>query len=291
MISMRATDNTTHGDVLILLAALIWGIAFYFQKTAMDHIEPLLFLGLRGLVAATVLLPFVWVEQRRVDASHGNVVPLSLAAGAIFFVAGAVQQFGIVTATVTNAGFLTALYVVVTPFVFWVVRRKAISATVWIAVALSFVGMWTLGGGSVGGFNKGDAMITASALGWALLIVITGEAGRYAQPLKYTFFQFMVMAVLGLASAALFEPVSISAIVDAADSILFVGVLSSALTFGLMAAALRQVPAPRASILLSVETVFAAIAGYVLLGERLTPIGWLGAGLILAAVFVVRLKR
>jgi len=292
---MPLISSRTRGDLLILLAAFIWGIAFYFQKVAMLQIGPLLFLGMRGAVAALVLLPFMLREQRRTvrveAAAGGGIWRLGLMAGGVFFLAGSTQQSGIVSATVTNTGFLTALYVVVTPFLFWIVRRQRPGLWTWLSVALAFAGVWALSGGSLGALNKGDILVACSSLFWASLLIISGEASRHAQPLTYTCIQFSVVAIVSLACAFVFENVAIDALLRALIPILYVGVLSSALTFGLMAIALQHVPAPRASILLSMETVFAASAGFFFLGERLSGSGVFGALLILSAVLVVQRSR
>jgi drug/metabolite transporter (DMT)-like permease len=220
-----------------------------------------------------------------------SIVPLAVLAGVVFFVAAATQQSGIVSATVTNTGFLTALYVVVTPFLFWIVRRQRPGAVVWLSVVLAFAGVWGLSGGSLAALNSGDILVACSSVFWATLIIVSGESGRLAQPLTYTCIQFAVVAMLGLLAASLFEAIKLRSLLTAAIPLLYVGVLSTAFTFGLMAIALQTVPAPRASILLSTETVFAAMAGYLFLGERLAPIGWVGAAFILLAVIVIQTHR
>ena len=115
-----------HADLLLVLAAVVWGVAFVFQKTAMDHIGPLLFIASRSVVAALALTPLALYESARA----GKRLPTGLLSaavfgGAIFFCGATLQQVGIVTATATNAGFLTALYVVFTPFLVWLVMRRA----------------------------------------------------------------------------------------------------------------------------------------------------------------------
>lgn len=282
--------NSARGDLLVLLAALIWGMAFYFQKTAMFHIGPLLFLGLRGAVAAVALAPFALREQRKSRHSSSRVIPIALLGGLVFFIAGSIQQYGIVTATVINTGLLTALYVVATPFVFWIVERKRPSRALWTAVGLAFAGVWALGGGSFGELSDGDILVAIAAIVWGVHIVVIGKSAEKSQPLTYTCVQFVVVAVVSLGLAASVEPITLHAIIGAIDSILYVGLLSSAVTFGLVAVALQYIPAPRASIMLSVEVFFSAAAGYALLGERLAPFAWLGAGLILTAVLLVRAR-
>ncbi|MGQ7843165.1 DMT family transporter [Granulosicoccus sp. 3-233] len=292
---MPVLSARTRGDLLILLAALIWGVAFYFQKVAMQDIGPLLFLGMRGAIAALVLLPFVWREQRtdlrQMRPGNARIWPYGVLAGVVFFLAGGTQQTGIVIATVTNTGFLTALYVVVTPFLYWIVQRQRPALATWFSAGLAFVGVWALGGGSLESLNRGDILVACSSVFWAVLIIVSGKASRRAQPLTYTCIQFAVVALLSIISALLFERVEMAALRAALVPILYVGVLSSAFTFGIMAIALQVVPPPRASILLSMETVFAAMAGFLLLGERLSVAGWAGALLILMAVVVVQRTR
>jgi len=278
-------------DYLILLAAAVWGVAFYFQKTAMYHIGPLLFLGLRSGIAAIVLLPFAIRELRRPGAKPIEVLPIALVGGLVFFSAGATQQFGIVSATVINTGLLTALYVVVTPFVYWLVERQSPTWAAWISALIAFCGVWSLGGGTFGQFSDGDLLVAAASVGWGAHIVITGRAGKLARPITFTCQKLGLVGVVALASAVLFEPISASAIVGAIDSILYVALFSTALTFGIMAVALQHVPAPRASVILSTDVLFSSAAGYLLLDERLSSLGWLGGLLILAAVLIVRLRK
>ncbi len=274
-------------DALVLLAALIWGVAFYYQKVAMDHVGPLTFLGLRAIIAAIALAPFALREKR----GAASVVPAALLGGCFFFVAAAIQQIGIVEATVTNTGFLTALYVVATPFIAWAFWRKSPGITIWIGAGLAFIGTWALSGGSFAAFSRGDWLIAASAFFWSCFIVTTGWSAKFATPLTYMCVQFSLVAALSTVSAFTFETVSPADIRAGIVPILYVGLLSSALTFGILAVALRHVPPARAAILLSLETVFSAIAGAVMLGERLQPIAWFGATLMLAAIVVVQLGK
>ena len=284
-------SKRSRGDLLVLLAAIIWGVAFYFQKTAMNHIGALLFIGLRGMLAALALFPLAYAEQRKSGQSIKELIPIAILGGTLFFIAGSIQQFGLVTATVTNTGFLTAIYVVLTPFLYWLIKRTAPSKMTWVAVILAFLGVWGLGGGSLSGLSDGDLLVAFSSIFWALLLITTGESSKWKRPLTYTCIQFATVGVLGLLFAFSFETVDLDAIGRSAISVLYVGLLSTAFTFALMAVALKHVAAPRASVLLSTETLFAAAAGYLLLGERLSFLGWVGALLILMAVIALTRDR
>lgn len=283
-----------YADLALLFAAAVWGFAFLFQKSAMDHISPLMFIAARGGVAALVLAPLALREARRKpEAAPWGFWQIATAGGAAFFVAAWLQQSGIVTATVTNTGFLTALYVVITPFIAWIAMQKRPNAFVWPAVGLSAVGTWLLGGGSLSAFSRGDLLVALSAAFWALHVVVVGQAARYQRPVAFTCVQFLTVALCAAAATLTLEPFSLSGslsgLAAASIDILYVGVLSSALTFTLLTVALQYTPPSEAAVIVSLETVFAAIGAYWFLGERLGPIGWFGATMILAATLVIQL--
>lgn len=284
--------SRTHADLLVLFAALIWGVAFYFQKIAMEHVGPLTFLGLRAAIASLVLAPWAVMEGKAAAAPPARpLLRYALAGGLAFFTGGALQQTGMVTATVTNTSFLTALYVILTPFLLWLLRHEWPGPRVWIAAVMAFIGIWYLGGGQLSAFSRGDALIAVSSLFWSIYMVITGASGKAGRPRLYTCLHFAVIAAMALPLALTFEDVNWEAIRGGAVPILYVGVISTAFTFTIMAIAVRHIPASRASVLLSTEVVFGAAAGFIMLGERLPLIGWLGAGLVLLAILLVQTDR
>ena len=279
-----------HADLLLLLAAAIWGLAFVFQKSAMEHIGPNAFIAARGLLAAFALLPFALVEARRAGGEPApGLIRIAGAGGLIFFLGAVFQQVGLITATVSNTGFLTGLYVIFTPFVVWGWKRRQPTPLIWLAVALSFAGTWLLGGGTLAGFNGGDGIVAICAVFWALHLVVVSASARFNRPVAFTALQFAVVGTLGLIASLASETTTRAGLVAAAPAIAYVGVLSSALTFTLLAIAMKYAPTAEAAIIVSLESVFAAIAGAWVLGERLSLIGIVGAGLILAAIILVQL--
>lgn len=279
-----------HADLLLIFAAVIWGVAFVFQKTAMDHVEPLTFIAARCVVAVLALVPLALYEQRwSSTTADPRVWRIALAGGVAFFAGAWLQQEGIKTASVTNTGFLTALYVVITPFVAWMAMGRVPSWLVWPAVMLSALGTWLLGGGTINAFSRGDGLVALSAFFWAGHVVMTGTAARYGRPIGFTVVQFAVVTVLAAIGAMALETVTLDGLRGAAWDIAFVGLLSSALTFTLLTVVLQHTPPSEAAVIVSTETLFAAFAAYLVLGERLPGIGWLGAGLILLATLFVQL--
>ena len=278
-----------HADLLLLLAAAIWGFAFLFQKSAMAHLGPVAFVAARAVVASLALLPLALIEMRDRRVPWASVWPAAATAGAAFFTGAVLQQWGLVTASVTNTGFLTALYVVVTPFIAWGLLGRRPPVVVWAAVLLSFCGTWLLGGGSLASFSSGDALVALSAVFWALHVVLVGRAGALGRPVAFTMLQFVVVAACGLALAPVVETISLDKLADAWVEIAYVGLLSSALTFTLFSIALRYTEPSQATIIVSTETLFAAFGAWLILGERLPLIAWAGAGLILFATLLVQL--
>ena len=278
-------------NMMLLAIAAIWGLAFVYQKTAMDHIGPYTFLAMRALIAAVILTPiaYFWEQANSIGKPAPGFWMIACAGGLSFFIGGILQQIGLVTATVTNTGFLTGLYVVITPLLMWLVLARPPAAIIWVAVSLAFVGTWFLGGGTVGGFSTGDWLVVASSFFWATHMLVIEHSGRYVRPIGFTAVQFALVALISGACALAIEGPTLTGLIAAAPEIAYVGVLSSALTFTMLAVAMRYTPAAEATIIVSTETVFAAIAGVILLGEQLQWIGWFGAALMFSATLIVQL--
>ncbi len=276
-------------DLLLLLTALIWGAAFVGQSTAMEHLGPFMFLGTRFLLATLVVLPFAFAENRSGPPLRQDHLALMSLAGLIFFIGSITQQAGLLATTVTNAGFLTALYVVLVPIIAFMALRHRLPWVVWPAAALSLTGTWLLGGG-LSGLNWGDGIMIFSAVFWALQVLLVGSlAARSGRPITLATLQFGVTAFLGLGLGFLFEPASLNSLLAAWKELLFTGIISGGLGFTLQAVGQRYTPASDAAIIMSSEALFAALFGALLLGERLPLIGWLGCTCILVAVIGVQL--
>ncbi|MDO8288746.1 MAG: DMT family transporter [Parvibaculum sp.] len=289
-------------DLLLLAAALIWGLAFVGQATAMEHMGPLTFSGARFLMAALVVAPFAFAESRR----NLPVIPKKrlmqiVGIGVAFFLGVALQQTALLTTSVSNAGFLTALYVVMVPALAYVVTKfrttseadkqhAKLHAAIWPAAALSLIGTFLLGGGSIAGLNTGDWLIILGAFFWAIQILALGWiAYDLRRPMVISLIQFIVVAALGLAFGIYFEAPTWGGVGDAWMELLYTGIISGGLAFTLQSVAQAHTPASDAAIILSSEGLFAAAFGALLLGERLTLSGWTGAACVLAAVLIVQL--
>ena len=276
-------------DSLLLAVAALWGVAFVAQKSAMASIGPLTFIAARTLLASMVLAPLaIWESRKQPHAISPSFLKMASLAACALLIGSTLQQFGLLTATVTNASFLTALYAVYTPFVAWLMLKTPPAAVVWPATALSFIGVWLLGGATIGALSVGDALIAISAPLWAFHIVVTGLGARAGRPFLFTALQFGFVAIVASIAAVAFEAPALQALRDVGWQIAYVGIVSSAVTFTIFTIAMRHAPAAEAALILSTENLFAALAGGLLIGDRLGAINWMGASLIIAAVLLVQ---
>lgn len=281
----------TSANLLLLLAGAIWGMGFIAQSSAMDSIGPLTFLGLRFLIASIALLPFARREQRRARTPlDGRTLAGFLACGTALFAAMTFQQYGLLTTTVTNSGFLTGLYVVFTPILTTLLMRRAPHPVVWPAAASAFFGIWLLSGGSLLSLHTGDMLTVVSALFCAVQLMLVGVSARgSSRPLALSLAQFLVCASLSFAGALVLEPIAASQILKALPEILYAGVFSSGVAFTLQVIGQRYTTAPQAAVFLSSEALFAALFGALFLGERISGQRYLGCLFIFAAILAVEL--
>ncbi len=286
-------------NLLLLLVALIWGSAFVAQAVAMRSLGAFAFTGLRFLLGAAVVAPFAWREWRTLQ-SRGRAPGLRDAGhiaglGALLFLGSALQQIGMLGTTVTNAGFLTALYIPLVPVLAWAAFRQAPHWTIWPATAGCLVGTWLLtGGGGAGGLlnlKTGDWWVVASAVPWAVHVLLVGRAAnRLHGAMIVATGQFIACGALALAIGAAVETITWAAIRPALGAIAYTGVLSVGLAFTLQVVAQRHTRAADSAIVLSSETVFAATFGAIFMGDRLGAGGLAGCALILACVLMVQLQ-
>ncbi|WP_439602044.1 DMT family transporter [Devosia sp.] len=278
--------------LLLLIATAIWGLAFVAQKAAMAHMGPLTFSGTRFLLGGVALLPFALIELRRKAVRPSQFTPrlwMQIAVlCAAFFCGSILQQYGLAQTSVTNSGFLTALYVLFVPLIAFVVIRAKPHPIIYLGAPLALVGIFYLNGGRLEAFNFGDMLVVASALFWGghvfMLGLLTRQTGL---PIVLSAITVLSVGVVCLAAAFAFEVPDLQGILDGWVQILYVGLMSTAIAFTLQAIGQQHVPSANAAIILSAESLFAALGGALLLGERLPLVGYAGAALIFCAIILV----
>jgi drug/metabolite transporter (DMT)-like permease len=284
---------TVQSDVLLLITAAIWGFAFVAQRLGMDHVGPFTYNGVRFALGALTLAPLLLASRA---SSRAIPIPMTLLGflfrggmlGVVLFVAASLQQVALLYTTAGKAGFITGLYVVIVPVLglFWG-RRPALGT--WAGAALAAAGLFLLSVTEAFQIEHGDGLVLISAFFWSLQVLMVAWLSPRSRPVTLALYQFSVCAVLSLITALLFETLEWSAVVAAAGPILYGGVLSVGVAYTLQVVAQRDAHPAHASILMSLEAVFAAFAGWMILGEMLSLRGLVGCALMLAGMLISQL--
>jgi drug/metabolite transporter (DMT)-like permease len=286
--------SRTFAALILVLCTFLWGMAFVFQKGAMQHMGPLTFTAIRYFIGAILVAPLALIEYRRRIAIIGaftarqwwQLVIMLLA----FFAGVWAQQVALQTTTVTNGGFLTALYVIFTPIVTFFLFRQHPHPIVYAGAPLALFGIYLLTGANLHAFSLGDALLGLGAIFWAIQIAVLAPLVQETRmPVTLSLAAFISCAILAGIGIPIFEQPNWEGISAGWIEILYTGVMSTAVAFTLQAIGQQYVPPANAAIILSSESLFAALGGAVILGERLPLVGYTGAAIIFVAILLVEL--
>ncbi|MEA5089476.1 DMT family transporter [Solidesulfovibrio sp.] len=288
-------DASFRADVLCLVTALIWGLAFVAQRIGMDHMGPMGFNGIRFALGALALAPLAMRSMRYpppapflAGGNPGFPWLGGLLAGTVLFAGATLQQVGLKYTTAGKAGFITGLYVVLVPLLGFFLGQRPARGDVVGAVAAA-VGLYFLSVTEAFTLAPGDGLELVGAFFWAGHVLVIGWLSPRTRALPLAMAQYVVCSVLSLACAVAFEELSWVGIRGAAWPILYGGLLSVGLAYTLQVVAQRDAKPTHAAILLSFETVFAALGGAVVLGESLGARGLFGCALMFAGMLASQL--
>ncbi len=284
-------------NLLLLLTALIWGFAFVAQRVGMNYIGPFTFNALRFALGALVLIPFILREldlknfrNRNIPAKNFRALLWGgLVAGIILFSGSTFQQIGIVYTTAGKAGFVTGLYVVLVPILGYFLHKPS-SIQAWLGTVLAIVGLYFLSVTSDFSINKGDFFVLIGAFFWAIHVQLIGRLSNRLPVISLAMLQFITCAILSLLSALIFEQPNFKAIHQALIPLLYGGLFSVGIAFTLQIVAQRDAHPTAAAILMNLESVFAALGGWLLLNETLTSRNLFGCMLILLGMLLAQIQ-
>jgi len=293
------------GNTFLLLTALIWGTTFVAQRKGMDYIGPFTYTGIRSLVGCLVLIPIIILFSKLAKKNEGEKAPPSAAekakdrkvliiggisCGAAVFTANSLQQIGLVSTTAGKAGFITALYIIIVP-IFGIFLKRKIRPIVWLAAVLGIFGLYLLSIKSQDGFSisKGDFFVLLSAFAFAVHILVVDHFSPKADGIKLSCIQFLSCGLIAIPFMLILEHPQIPQILACWLPILYAGVISCGGAYTFQILGQKYTEPTVASLILSLESVFAAIAGALLLGETMMPREVWGCVIVFTAIILAQL--
>ena len=279
------------GSIQLLIATVIWGSAFVAQSVGMDHIGPFTFQAVRSCIAVIALTVMIFLMDRGNSETFiarwldPQLWKTGFFCGIALFVASAFQQVGLVYTDPGKAGFITAMYIVLVP-VFGLFLGEKCGLNVWISVVLAVLGLYLLSAFGVSAVNIGDILVLGCACGFAVQILLVDRLGKQLDGLRLNLVQFLVSTVFSCIAMFLFEEPAWKSITACAVPLLYTGVMSSAVAFSLQILAQQKLPPAPASLIMSLESVFAVLAGWLLLHQVLSANEMLGCALVFAGVLL-----
>ena len=276
-------------SLMLVLAALIWGTAFTAQRVGMDYGGPLSFNGVRCLIGAVVLIPVSLVFRRPGVYDGKKTLLAGLLCGLALFMATNLQQIGLVYTDAGKAGFITTFYIILVPILGLFLKKKT-GAVTWLAVAVALCGLYCLcmKSGEMR-IAPGDLLVLGCAFFFAVQILVIDRFVQEADGVLLCCIQFAVDGFLSLIAALIFEKPDFGVLFKGWIPLLYTGVLSCGVAYTLQIIGQKNLHPTVASLLMSLESSFAVLGGWMILHERLTRRELLGCGLMLAAVVLVQL--
>lgn len=280
-------------SLLLLLTAMIWGTAFVAQSVAMDYIEPFTFNAIRFLLGGVVLLPLIALQSRKERSTETGDKKLlwkgGILCGIVLCIASAFQQLGIQGTTVGKTGFITALYIVLVP-VFGVFLHKKAGIRLWLSVLVAIFGLYLLCMNTEHfSINHYDVILLLCAASFAVQILCVDHFSPKVDPVKLSCIQFLVCSLLSFLMMVLTEHPSMAAVMTAWQPILYAGILSCGVAYTLQVVAQTSLNPVIASLIMSLESVISAIAGWLVLGQHLSGREIAGCVVMFAAIILAQL--
>jgi drug/metabolite transporter (DMT)-like permease len=281
-------------DLTLLAVAAIWGSAFVAQRLGNEQVGPFTFNGVRFPIGSLVLLPAIVWRRRTGTESKMECAELraGIILGLLLFGGASLQQLGLVQTTAGKGGFITGLYVVIVPLLLALIWRQRVRWNNWLGAVLAVGGLFllSLSGQEVLRLAPGDSWVLAGAFLWALHVIAVGRFASGYNPLRLALIQYAVCGLLSGGTALVVEWGTWDRLSAAMPAILYAGVLSTGLAYTGQIVAQRHTLPADAAIIMSMEAVFATLAGWLILGERLTGQQLTGCGLVLVGMLLAQIS-
>lgn len=282
--------NSVKGNLMLLLTASIWGLAFVAQSAGMHYVGPFTFQFIASSIGVLVLLPLIAYRKGKVQYDDSKLLKSGLIVGVIFFAASNFQQVGVCYTTAGKAGFLTAMYILIVPLIESFSGKK-LSGRMWLCIAMAVVGLYFLCVNEDFSISIGDLLCLICGLLFALHIMAIDKYGAGVDGVKLSAIQFGVNALLtGIIALAVEKP-TLGAIQDAWLPLLYAGAMSRGVAYTLQIIGQKYTDPVIASLIMSLESVFAVIGGFLLLQEYISFKELIGLLLMFGSIILSQLKK
>ena len=281
----------------MLISAFIWGTTFVAQTTGMETIGPMTFTSIRYLIGTLTVLPFALFEMKKKNISlfiikNQKLSFMIIGLGILMFGGISLQQIALQNTKVANAAFLTALYVPLVPVILWFLKNEKIKSNIWIAILFSIYGSWLLSGSSDYETKIADLLVIIGSFFWAGHIILIGIVIRiFNAPFQYAMYQSLICFLLSAILMFIFENPKIINLIPVLPELLYAGVFSVGIAYTLQIVAQVKANTTVAAFILSLESVFAALSGWILIGQNLTFYSILGCSLIFLSVLIADILK
>lgn len=278
--------------VLLFLTALIWGFAFVAQRVGANYVGAFTFNGIRFMLGSLSLIPVICIfeKEEKNPTKQKSTIIVGIVAGIVLFIASTLQQIGIeITQSAGKAGFITGLYMIIVPIIGIFLHKKTNLLT-WIGAVFAVIGLYLLCVAKNSSVGFGDLVLLIGSLFWAFHIIVIDSFVNRISPLKFASTQFFVCGLISIVAALIFENIALSSIKSAIVPILYGGFMSVGVAYTCQILGQKDADPTFASIILSTESVFAAVGGAIILGETMTLRGYLGCFIIFIGIILSQMN-
>lgn len=288
------------GPVLLVSAAMLWGLSFVAQKQGMEYVEGFTFNGIRSLLGAIVLVPFILIRSRKTDTALSSTEKKSkkksslkgiLIVGTMLCLGSNLQQFSFNYISPGKVGFITALYMLLVPIITFFLYKKKQPITTWLGVLLGVGGLYMIcmGKDSTFSLGKGEFLAILCSIAFALHIIVIDKFAAEVDCVVLSCGQFLVTGVVSCALMLIFENPDMACIRQAAIPILYAGIISCGGAYTFQIIGQKYTEPTLASMLLCLESVFSVVFSFIVLGDRMTAGEYIGCAVMFVAIIIAQL--
>ena len=284
------------GNIILMLTAFIWGTAFVAQSVGMDYVGPFTFITSGYIIGGIFLIPCIFLLDKinkNSNKNNNNINKKTLyiggcLCGIVLFIASSFQQIGIQYTTVGKSGFITALYIIIVP-VLGLLFKKKVQKRVWFSVVIALIGLYLLCIKENFEISRGDFLILMCAVCFSIHILVIDKFSPLVDGVRMSCIQFFVAGILGIIPMFILENPELANLIQAYSPILYAGVMSSGVAYTLQIIGQKYTSPVMATLIMSLESVFAALSGWLILGEILSVKELIGCVLVFAGIIIAQL--